>query len=211
MSGGAFLTTGALSIARGGEVIVSGVDLTLAPGEAIILRGGNGAGKSTLLRALAGLLAPAAGEFSYAHAGSKTPLPICEAVSYFGHENGLKAAMTVHETLDFWRRLESAPSRLVAEGIDALHLAPLLNRRTGVLSAGQRRRVGLARLLIEQRPVWLLDEPTSAMDAHYIDLTTRIIEAHCEKSGAAIVATHDAIDIIGATRLTLGRAKDTAA
>lgn len=170
-----------LSCRRGGRVVLEDVAFSLAPGAAITLRGPNGAGKTTLLRTLAGLSAPASGDVDPGR------------VAYAGHADGLKAQLTVAENLVFWAAIFG--TRDIGPAVEAFDLSALLSRRTADLSAGQRRRAGLARLALTARPVWLLDEPTVSLDTVAIDLFTRALAAHLSRGGIAIVATHLDLDI----------------
>lgn len=167
-----------LSCARGGVVVLEGLSLTIHPGEAWVLRGPNGSGKTTLLRTIAGLQSPSAGQVEADD----------DAIAYASHADGLKAMMTVTENLTFWARLFGA--RDIAPALEAFDLTGLRNRRAGALSAGQKRRLGLARLLVTGRPVWVLDEPTVSLDAASVTLFADAVRAHLDGGGAALIATH---------------------
>ncbi|NNE88231.1 MAG: heme ABC exporter ATP-binding protein CcmA [Silicimonas sp.] len=163
---------------RGGLPILSGVSFAVAPGEAVVLRGPNGSGKTTLLRTIAGLQPAQAG--------------IIEAqvddIAYAAHSDGLKSPLTVAENLTFWAGLFGATS--IEAALDAFELQPLRNRRAGALSAGQKRRVGLARLIVTRRRVWALDEPTVSLDTASVALFAKAVSAHLAGGGAAVIATH---------------------
>ena len=167
-----------LSVTRGGVPLLSGVSLALAAGQAIVLRGPNGIGKTTLLRAVAGLQPPAAGSVD---------LPP-EGLAYAGHADGLKATLTVAENLGFWASIFGGDGGGAA--LDAMDLAALADRPAQNLSAGQKRRLGLARLLVTGRRLWLLDEPTVSLDAASVGLFGRAVRAHLAAGGAALMATH---------------------
>ncbi len=167
-----------LSVSRGGIAVLEGVTLALAPGRALILRGPNGAGKTTLLRTLAGLQPPLKGEVT-ADEGS---------LVYAGHADGIKGALTVRENLRFWTAIFAGGD--VDAALDAYALTPLAGRPAAALSAGQKRRLGLARLIVAQRAVWLLDEPTVSLDTDATAMFVAAIRAHLDGGGAAIVATH---------------------
>lgn len=167
-----------LAVARGGVTVLQGLTLAVAPGEALILRGPNGSGKTTLLRTLAGLQPPVAGEIGLAP----------DAVAYAAHADGLKSTLTVAENLAFWAAIYGGPE--IGRAVQALDLAALVGRRAGELSAGQKRRLGLARLLVTGRPLWLLDEPTVSLDVASVALFAGVVRAHLAGGGAAIIATH---------------------
>jgi heme exporter protein A len=172
------LSVTALACARGPAQILSGVTFSVAAGRALILRGPNGAGKTTLLRTLAGLTPPLAGRIE------AEP----ESIAYAAHADGLKAALTVEENLAFWASVFG--TRDPAPAIEAFHLAPLLQRRAGEMSAGQKRRLSLARLLVTGRPVWCLDEPTVSLDTENVARFAAAVKAHLARGGSAVIATH---------------------
>lgn len=167
-----------LACARGGVPVLEGVSFTLSSGEALVLRGPNGSGKTTLLRTLAGLQPPLAGEVS---------MP-AEALAYGAHADGLKATLTVDENLSFWAGVYG--TRDIAPALAAFDLEDLRERAAQNLSAGQKRRLGLARLLVTGRPVWALDEPTVSLDTASVALFADAVRVHLKKGGAAIIATH---------------------
>uniref|UniRef100_UPI00161CEF8B heme ABC exporter ATP-binding protein CcmA n=1 Tax=Muricoccus pecuniae TaxID=693023 RepID=UPI00161CEF8B len=184
----AVLATEGLAIRRGGRVVFSGLSLRARPGEALLLLGPNGAGKSTLLRALAGLLRPAAGRVlwegedvaddSAAH-GTRT--------RYLGHQDAIKPALTPREDLAFWARLRGGEpeAALAALGLSALAGLPCRS-----LSAGQRRRLALARLALGDAPLWLLDEPTLGLDTASVARLGALLAAHRARGGIVLAATH---------------------
>ncbi len=175
-----------LCVARGGIRVLEGVSFRLAPGAALVLRGPNGAGKTTLLRTIAGLQPPVAGLCGIPQ----------QDVAYAGHADGVKATLTVAENLAFWAAVYGTGKAGAA--MAAMNLTALEDRLVGSLSAGQRRRLGLARLLVAGRPVWVLDEPTVSLDAASVALFAGVVSAHLGQGGAALIATHTDIGIGGA-------------
>jgi heme exporter protein A len=167
-----------LAVARGGLPVLEGVSFTLAPGAALILRGPNGIGKTTLLRTLAGLQPPLAGVVS------APP----EAIAYASHADGLKATLTVAENLTFWARIFGTGA--IAPALEAMNLTGLADRQAQNLSAGQKRRLGLARLLVSGRAIWMLDEPTVSLDVASVALFAGVIRAHLAQGGSTLIATH---------------------
>ncbi len=192
------LTVDDLACSRSGRPVLAGVSLTLADGETLMLRGPNGAGKSTLLRALAGLLPLSAGRVTLdGHDLAADPDAVAERIALTGHLDAIKLQLTVAENLAFWSALLGGGP--VGPALAALDLTPLADRPAHLLSAGQKRRLGLARLLLAPRRLWLLDEPTVALDAAAVTRLAEAIRAHADAGGMAIIATH--IDLpLGETR-----------
>lgn len=174
----ALISVRGLAVSRGGRRAVEGVDFDLAAGEALILRGQNGIGKTTLLRTVAGL--------QPATEGSIQADP--DAIAYAAHADGLKGALSVAENLRFWREVFGGPA--IDRAVAAMNLFELVSRPAAMLSAGQKRRLGLARLLVTGRPVWVLDEPTVSLDAGSVALFADAVRAHLAQGGAALMATH---------------------
>lgn len=178
---------------RGGREVFSSLDFEASAGEALAVTGHNGSGKTSLLRLIAGLLVPAAGAIRLE--GGEAELTLPEQAHYLGHRDALKPALSVAENLVFWRdflggEATDATKNLAAVGLDhAAHLP------AAFLSAGQRRRLSLARLLTVKRPIWLLDEPTTALDAVGQDLVTGLMRDHLARGGLIVAATHGPLGI----------------
>lgn len=203
------LTGRDLACVRSGRGVFSGVSFTVSAGRALVLTGPNGAGKSSLLRVIAGLLAPAAG--SVVLDGGDPELTVPEQCHYAGHLDPLKPALTVTENLTFWTRFlnggggEAAriAAALAATGLDDLAALP-----AGYLSAGQKRRLSLARLMCVPRPVWLLDEPTTALDAASLQRLGRLMTDFLGGGGVIVAATHGPLGLAAAAELALGAAPE---
>lgn len=172
------LTVRDLGVSRGGITILDGIGFTVPPGAALVLTGPNGIGKTTLLRTVAGLQPPA---------GGTVDLPL-EGLAYAGHADGLKATLTVAENLTFWARIFGQDG--IGAALKAMDLEALAERPAQNLSAGQKRRLGLARLLVTGRRLWLLDEPTVSLDAASVRLFAEVVRLHLAGGGAALMASH---------------------
>lgn len=195
-----------LAARRGARVLFEGLTLDLAPGAALAVTGPNGIGKSTFLRILAGLTRPAAGTVAWDGRICEGRLPDAAPIAYLGHKAALKPDETVRESVAVWA---ADPGR-VPGALDTVGLAAQADRRTGLLSAGQRRRVALARLAAMGTDLWLMDEPTASLDADGAGVVARLIAAHRAAGGIAIVATHDRIDMPGAAALAFAAEEGTA-
>ncbi len=184
-----------------------GISFSVAAGNALLLRGPNGAGKSSLLRMIAGLIRPAEG--SLVLDGGDPELSVGEQSHYVGHVDPLKLALTVRENLAFWTRFlngarEVDEAALIQRGLAAVDLADLAGLPAGYLSAGQRRRLSLARVLAVPRPIWLLDEPTTALDAASQERLQRVMHRHLSGGGLIIAATHGPLGLGESEELLLG-------
>ena len=174
-----------LSCRRGDRTVFAGLDIALGPGEALVVTGANGSGKTSLLRILAGLMRPASGSVERGGA--------CQLV---GHSDAVKAALTVAENLAHHVRLAGGGS--VAEGLSAVGLARLADVPVRVLSAGQRRRLALARLFAVAAPIWLVDEPATALDSDAVGRFEAGIGRHLSGGGVAVVSTNVPLGLAGA-------------
>jgi heme exporter protein A len=195
-----FQTRG-LAGARGERWLFDGLDLALGPGEVLVVTGPNGTGKTTLLRILAGLLSAAEGAVCW----DPPPAEGRVALHYLGHQNSVKGALTVAQNLAFWQRLAGANDGVAAAAAQAMFgLEDLVDLPARVLSAGQQRRLALSRLVAIPAPLWLLDEPTTALDAGSVAAFARAVAAHREKGGMAILATHQDLGFEPTFRLDMG-------
>lgn len=187
---------------RGGREVFSGLGFRVCAGEALVLTGPNGAGKTSLLRMIAGLLRPAAGRIELA--GGEAELGVAEQAHYLGHQDALKPSLTVRENLQFWARYLGGSDEALAGALTAVGLEELADLPAGYLSAGQRRRLSLARLLAVPRWLWLLDEPTAALDLAAQERLTALMREHLGGRGIIIVATHGPLGLDTAQNLRLG-------
>ena len=190
-----------LSCERGGRLVFQNLSFEVAAGELLELRGANGSGKSSLLRLLAGLNAPVHGKLTLEGCDPTTPL--AEQAHYIGHADANKPALTVGENLKFWRQFLGGPKNTAALG--AFNLAALADDQTVLLSAGQKRRLALTRLLIAHRPLWLLDEPTVGLDTASLLMLQNHMGAHLKNGGMIVAATHIALGIKAIRQLDLGK------
>lgn len=198
------LTGRDLACVRGEREVFSGLDLSVAAGTLLAVRGPNGAGKSSLLRLVAGLLRPSAG--ALAIEGGDPERAISEQAHYVGHLDAIKPALTVRENLAFWRDFQGGGAAIPEEALARLGIGALGGFPAAILSAGQRRRLTLARLITARRPIWLLDEPTTALDVDGRALLDALIGEHLAGGGLALVATH--VDLAGAgATLDMDRAR----
>lgn len=182
-----------VSVRRGGRVLFTGVDLDLPAGRAAALTGRNGAGKTSLLRAVAGLVRSEAGEIGF---GGLDPAEArAEGVHLLGHQDGLKPGRTGREELDFWVTWCGGGEAQTQAAVQRLELATLLDLEVRRLSAGQRRRLALARLLAAPRPLWLLDEPMSPLDSGWRARFGQIMAEHLAGGGLILAAVHDPLPI----------------
>jgi heme exporter protein A len=193
-----------LTIERGGRRLFAGLSFSAESGAALIVTGPNGAGKSSLLRALCGFLPLEAGGFALE--GGDAERTLGEQAHYLGHADGVKGALTAGENLAFAAAMLGGRSSREAEraALARIGLAHVIDFPARLLSAGQRRRVALARLLIADRPLWLLDEPATALDAAAQAALAAIMQAHLRGGGIVVAAAHAPLGLEGAKELNLG-------
>ena len=189
------LSVEALALVRGERPLFEGLSLTLAAGEAMALTGANGAGKTSLLRAVAGLLRPMAGAMCFWNGGEELEPEVARAggLHLLGHHDGLKPGRTAAEELGFWGRWLGGED--TAHAIAALELEPLLDLEVRKLSAGQRRRLALARMLAAPRALWLLDEPLAPLDARRRERFGALMRTHLNGGGMILAAVHDPLPV----------------
>ena len=194
-----------LACRRGGRTVFAALDFTIASGDGLVLRGANGSGKTTLLRVMAGLATTTAGDLNWSDtAVADDPEAHGARTRFIGHLDGIKPALTVTENLSFWARLwhgdGAIPAALAAFGLQALGDLP-----ARVLSAGQRHRLALARLLIAPAPLWLLDEPGNALDDGALAALAAVIARHRQRGGMVVLAGHGAVPMGDAKTLDVTR------
>jgi heme exporter protein A len=201
------LTAENLAVRRGEDLIFMNVSFKLSFGQAMLLTGPNGSGKSTLLRVIAGLLRPEEGHVTISGEGVETDVRASEASHYLGHRNAMKQDLSVFENLDFWKKFlgdfNGGSSLSIEEAAEAVGLASITHLPFGYLSAGQQRRFAMAKLLVAWRPIWILDEPTAALDASADLMFTGLVKAHLAKGGMAVAATHQPLGLENAQELRM--------
>lgn len=173
---------------RGGREVFSDLDFDASSGEALAVTGRNGSGKTSLLRLIAGLLTASGGSIGLE--GGETELTLPEQAHYLGHRDALKPALSVAENLAFWRDFLGGEAFEPAESLAAVGLDHAAHLPAAYLSAGQRRRLSIARLLAARRPIWLLDEPTNALDTAGQAMFAGLMSNHLARGGLIIAATH---------------------
>lgn len=197
-----------LGCIRGGRAVFAGLDFSVAPGAALVLLGPNGSGKSSLLRVMAGLLRPTVGQVLWGEIPAAEDAEAHAArTHYVGHHDAIKPVLSVAENLRFWARLHEPHLPTAAKAVDGalerFGLAHLRDVPGKMLSAGQKRRTNLARLLAAPSPLWLLDEPTTALDKASIKVLEAVMAEHRARGGMVVLSTHQDVDLPGAGELHL--------
>ena len=187
---------------RGGREVFEGVNFTVAGGEALAVTGRNGAGKTTLLRLIAGLLEPGQGRLELTGGAPEATIP--EQAHYLGHRDALKPALSVQENVAFWHAFFGGSGASTATALEAVGLDGLAGLPAAYLSAGQRRRLAIARLIAAPRPIWLLDEPTAALDMASQGRLAELMRSHLAGGGLIVAATHGPLGLDGVKELRLG-------
>lgn len=190
-----------LACVRGGRTVFQDLSFSVSAGSGLLLRGPNGSGKTSLLRTIAGLIPRAAGTLMLDGGDPDATVP--EQCHFIGHQNGIKRALTVAENLDFWCRYLGG--RTITDALDRLHLSDLADIPAGYLSAGQSRRLGLARLVAAHRPLWLLDEPSVSLDTASCGILADIMREHIAAGGIVAASTHADLGLAFDQTLTLGK------
>jgi len=181
-----------LACLRGERAVFAGLGFGVAAGGVLLLRGANGSGKSSLLRCMAGLLSPVAGLLTWDDMPVAADAEVHRSrLRYLGHQDAVKSALTVAEDLTFWQRLHGARDPVaIGTALNRFGIAHLADLPARLLSAGQRRRVALARLLAAPAPLWLLDEPTNALDDDGVERFAAVVGEHRAGGGVVVLAAH---------------------
>lgn len=183
------LSLSSVEFSRGGHSLFSGVSLSIVGGDSVWIGGDNGIGKSSLLRLMTGLSRADKGDLSWSINGQACPAQ--DITAYQGHQDAFKPTLSAKEALAFWADVMEKPDSSVTL-LEAVGLRARANVACGQLSAGQKRRLSLARLILSQKPVWVMDEPSAAMDAEGIKLIHDLIGQHIARGGSAVIASHHA-------------------
>lgn len=198
------LEAASIALDRGARRIVSDVSFVANAGDALVIRGPNGIGKSTLLRTLAGLLPLPAGHVRFGDTPLSDRAAFSELVAYAGHLDAIKPALSVQQNIQVWAGVFGATAERADNALDLFGLTPLADRPAAQCSAGQKRRLGLARLMVADRPLWLLDEPTVSLDAESTAIVASMVTDHQAQGGIALIASHIDLGLAAARTLDLG-------
>lgn len=193
-----------LACVRGGRTVFAGLSFTVQSGEALAVTGRNGAGKTSLLRVIAGLVHLSDGKLSMS--GGEPEATVPEQAHYLGHQDALKGSLSVHENLAFWVDYLGGARAGVPAALEAVDLGGVAGLPAAYLSAGQRRRLSIARLVAVGRPLWLLDEPASALDVQSQARLAGLMRAHLQGGGMIVAATHGDVGLEAPRELRLGAA-----
>ncbi|MBB4954878.1 heme exporter protein A [Agrobacterium vitis] len=195
-----------LAAKRGEDLLFRNISFSLESGEALVLTGRNGSGKSTLLRVIAGFIRPERGTATFQSHSSES-CPVREASHYLGHRNGMKAELSVRENLEFWKDFlgdfEGGQGLSIDAAAEVIGLSGITHLPYGYLSAGQQRRFAMARLLVAYRPVWILDEPTAALDTKAEAMFAEMIRTHLTEGGIVLAATHQPLGVDGVKQMEM--------
>ncbi|MGF1610653.1 MAG: heme ABC exporter ATP-binding protein CcmA [Kiloniellales bacterium] len=195
-----------LTCIRSERLVFAGLDFALPPGGALLLTGPNGSGKSSLLRLMAGLLPPAAGALLWdGRPITEDPEAHRARLHYLSHLDAVKPVLTARENLAFWAALHGGEAGNADAALERLGLAPLAELPGRLLSAGQKRRLALARVAAAPAGLWLLDEPTVALDQDSIARFTALLAEHRKGGGRVVAATHIALDLPDARRIDMAK------
>jgi heme exporter protein A len=195
-----------LACRRGGRTVFAGLGFTVPAGGALVLRGPNGSGKTTLLRLMAGLARPTTGRLLWSGAALEDPEVHGQHLRFIGHLDAIKPAFTVRENLSFWTAFWSrGDAGHIVRAMEAFGLASLADFPARLLSAGQRHRLALARLVASPAPLWLLDEPANALDDRSLAALSDTIAAHRTRGGMVVLASHGGDLATGVTTLALDK------
>jgi heme exporter protein A len=197
------LSAANLACHRGGRDVFEGISFSVVSGELLAITGHNGAGKSSLLRTIVGLVRIAEGQLMLE--GGDPELSLAEQAHYLGHQDALKPALSVAENLRFWSGFFGAKQAETGPALEAVGLDALADLPAAYLSAGQRRRLSIARLLAVKRPIWLLDEPMTTLDAGAQERLSGFMRGHLAEGGLILAATHGALGMTPTAELQLGR------
>ena len=192
-----------LACIRGGREVFQGLSFAVSAGQGLTVVGPNGAGKSSLLRLIAGLVRQTAGHILIE--GGDPELSIAEQAHYLGHQDALKHSLTVLENLTFWAHMLGVPTAVTGQALEQVGLGTIVDLPAGYLSAGQRRRLSIARLVAISRPIWLLDEPTTALDTGSQAMLASLMADHLKGGGLIMAAVHGPIGLERPVELRLGQ------